>query len=66
MCQLNPMVVSQIRAFKRAMLDYPVHSNGLIDVPKTLADIVESTIGAVFIDCNFSLDTLWKVFKYKF
>ncbi|KAG4120723.1 hypothetical protein ERO13_D11G160900v2 [Gossypium hirsutum] len=33
-----------------------------VDVPKALADLVESTIGAVFIDTN-SLDVVWKVFK---
>ncbi|KAG6634998.1 ribonuclease 3-like protein 3 isoform X2 [Carya illinoinensis] len=42
---------------------YPLHSNGLIDAPKALADIVESSIGAVFIDCNSSMDTVWTVFK---
>lgn len=31
-------------------------------MPKALADLVESTIGAVFIDTN-SLDVVWKVFK---
>ncbi|XP_030459459.1 ribonuclease 3-like protein 3 [Syzygium oleosum] len=59
----KPVFEEQIQEFKRAILDYPVHSSGLIDVPKALADIVESTIGAVFVDCNFSLDTVWKVFK---
>ncbi|XP_030459477.1 ribonuclease 3-like protein 3 [Syzygium oleosum] len=58
-----PVFEDQIQAFERAILDYPVHSNGLIDVPKALANVVESTIGAVFIDCNFSLDTVWKVFQ---
>lgn len=59
----KPIFEEQIEEFKRAILDYPLHSSGLIDVPKALADIVESTIGAVFIDCNFSLDTVWKVFQ---
>ncbi|KAL3731051.1 hypothetical protein ACJRO7_027990 [Eucalyptus globulus] len=49
-----------IEEFKRAILDYP---SSLINVPKALANIVESTIGAVFIDCNFSLDTVWKPMK---
>ena len=53
----------QIREFSESILAYPLHSNGLVDVPKALADIVESTIGAVFIDCNSSLDIVWKVFK---
>ncbi|KAK3404463.1 hypothetical protein EUGRSUZ_K00771 [Eucalyptus grandis] len=59
----KPVFEEQIAEFKRAILDYPLHSSGLIDVPKALADIVESTIGAVFIDCNFSLDIVWKVFQ---
>ncbi|KAF9609939.1 hypothetical protein IFM89_019342 [Coptis chinensis] len=41
---------------------YPVHSNGLIDTPKILADTMEAVIGAVFRDSN-SVDTVWKVFK---
>ncbi|KAK8270099.1 hypothetical protein V6Z12_D11G172400, partial [Gossypium hirsutum] len=41
---------------------YPVFNTLIFDVPKALADLVESTIGAVFIDTN-SLDVVWKVFK---
>lgn len=50
----------QIKKFIKEIPDFPLHSNGLIDVPKDLADIVESAIGAVFMDSN-SLDTVWKV-----
>lgn len=53
----------QIQEFKQDLVDFPLHSNGLINVPKVLADIVESTIGAVFIDSNASIDTVWEVFK---
>ncbi|XP_057984536.1 ribonuclease 3-like protein 3 [Hevea brasiliensis] len=49
--------------FSQANLDYPLHSNGLVDVPMLLVDIVESLIVAVFIDCNSLIDTVWKVFK---
>ncbi|KAJ9170047.1 hypothetical protein P3X46_018183 [Hevea brasiliensis] len=59
----KPLLDEQIREFSQAILDYSLHSNGLIDVPKVLADIVKSLIGAVFIDCNSSIDTVWKVFK---
>ncbi|KAF8016714.1 hypothetical protein BT93_H2055 [Corymbia citriodora subsp. variegata] len=59
----KPVFEEQILEFERAISDYPLHSSGLVKVPKALADIVESTIGAVFIDCNFSLDTVWKVFQ---
>ncbi|CAN6708076.1 unnamed protein product [Malus baccata var. baccata] len=58
----KPLLEEQIREFTRAISDYPLHSNGLIDAPKNLADIVESTIGAVFMDCK-SIDVVWKVFK---
>ncbi|KAF9688275.1 hypothetical protein SADUNF_Sadunf02G0180700 [Salix dunnii] len=59
----KPLLEEQIREFSQAILDYPLHSNGLVDVPKALADIVESTIGAVFIDSNFSIEIVWKIFK---
>ncbi|XP_031263368.1 ribonuclease 3-like protein 3 [Pistacia vera] len=59
----KPLLEEQIREFSEAILDYPLHSNGLVDVPKDLADIIESTIGAVFIDSHCSIDTVWKVFK---
>ncbi|CAN6574241.1 unnamed protein product [Malus baccata var. baccata] len=58
----KPLLEEQIREFTQAIHEYPLHSNGLIDAPKNLADIVESTIGAVFMDCN-SIDIVWKVFK---
>ncbi|KAF3953692.1 hypothetical protein ACB098_06G091600 [Castanea mollissima] len=59
----KPLLEEQIREFSQGILEYPLHSNGLIDAPKALADIVESSIGAVFIDCSSSLDIVWKVFK---
>ncbi|CAK7349013.1 unnamed protein product [Dovyalis caffra] len=59
----KPVLEEQIREFSQAILDYPLHSNGLVDAPKALADIVESTIGAVFIDSDSSIDAVWKVFK---
>lgn len=51
----------QIHKFTLGISEYPLHSNGLIDAPKALADIVESSIGAVFIDSNSSIDTAWEV-----
>ncbi|XP_072983560.1 ribonuclease 3-like protein 3 [Typha latifolia] len=53
----------QIEDFMKAMHEYPTHSNGLLDPPKVLANIVESLLGAIFIDSNSSLDAVWKVFK---
>ncbi|KAL5974515.1 hypothetical protein ACLOJK_031180 [Asimina triloba] len=40
-----------------------MHSNGLVETPKILADIVESLLGAVFVDTGYSLDKVWEVFK---
>ncbi|KAL4360983.1 hypothetical protein GQ457_04G024530 [Hibiscus cannabinus] len=59
----KPLLEEQIRQFSEEIQRYPLHSNGLVDVPKALADLVESTIGAVFIDADFSIDVVWKVFK---
>ena len=43
-----------------------MHSTGLVAAPKVLADIVESLIGAIFLDSNSSLDTTWQVIKLIF
>ncbi|KAF9609938.1 hypothetical protein IFM89_019341 [Coptis chinensis] len=51
-----------IQNFSNEILKYPVHSNGLIDTPKILANTMEAVIGAVFRDST-SVDTVWKVFK---
>ncbi|RHN68918.1 putative ribonuclease III [Medicago truncatula] len=59
----KPLLGDQIQEFTKGIAEYPLHSNGLIDVPKSLADIVESTIGAIFVDCGSSVETVWKVFK---
>nr|XP_011463248.1 PREDICTED: ribonuclease 3-like protein 3 [Fragaria vesca subsp. vesca] len=58
----KPYLADQIQQFSLAVLEYPLHSNGLIDAPKDLADVVESLIGAVFMDCN-SIELVWHVFK---
>lgn len=52
---------SQIQSFINALPEYPLHSHGLINAPKVLADVVESNLGAVFIDSNSSIDTTWEV-----
>ncbi|CAA0825072.1 RNAse II-like 1 [Striga hermonthica] len=60
----NKILLSvQIKEFRNAIVEYPLHSSGLIDAPKVLADIVESLIGAIFVDSNSSTDTTWKVVK---
>ncbi|GFY97554.1 hypothetical protein Acr_12g0000950 [Actinidia rufa] len=44
----QPVLCKQIQEFIGAHSQYTVHSNGLMDAPKVLADIVESTIGAIY------------------
>ncbi|KAK4716141.1 hypothetical protein R3W88_014479 [Solanum pinnatisectum] len=53
----------QVKEFKEAILEYPLHSLGLIDPPKTLADIVESLIGAISIDSD-CMNTTWQVVNF--
>ncbi|CAN6451764.1 unnamed protein product [Victoria cruziana] len=53
----------QVEQLKRDIEDFPLHSNGLIDAPKILANVAESLIGAVYVDSGHSLDTVWKVFR---
>ncbi|XP_052177947.1 ribonuclease 3-like protein 3 isoform X2 [Diospyros lotus] len=59
----HPVLINQIQEFIAVLPRHPLHSNGLINAPKFLADIVESTIGATFVDSNSSIDTTWKVAK---
>ena len=37
-----------------------------IEIPKALGDIVESLIGAIFLDCKYDLEVVWKVIKELF
>ncbi|XP_055824571.1 ribonuclease 3-like protein 3 [Solanum dulcamara] len=59
----KPILTRRIQSFINVLPEYPLHSHGLINAPKVLADVVESTIGAVFIDSNSSIDTTWEVAK---
>ncbi|XP_060199810.1 ribonuclease 3-like protein 2 isoform X1 [Lycium barbarum] len=36
---------------------------GDIKAPKVLADIVESIMGAVYLDCGFDVNALWMIFR---
>ncbi|XP_073065522.1 ribonuclease 3-like protein 3 isoform X1 [Primulina eburnea] len=60
----NPVLKKRIQSFIDVLPKHPVHSHGLIDAPKVLADVVESTVGAVFIDSNCSIDTTWEIASY--
>ncbi|KAK4363207.1 hypothetical protein RND71_018448 [Anisodus tanguticus] len=50
------MSPAMIQSFLNVLREYPLHSHGF--APKVLADVVESTIGAIFIDRNSSIDYL--------
>ncbi|THU60946.1 hypothetical protein C4D60_Mb07t18110 [Musa balbisiana] len=39
------------------------YGGSTVKVPKMLADIVESIAAAIYVDCNFDLELLWKVFR---
>lgn len=57
----QPVLRKRIQTFIDVLPKHPLHSHGLIDAPKVLADVVESTLGAVFIDSNCSIDMTGKV-----
>ncbi|XP_073139060.1 ribonuclease 3-like protein 3 [Henckelia pumila] len=59
----KPLLANKIEEFSEDMKKYPLHSFGLIDAPKVLADIVESLIGAIYIDSNSSMDKTWEIMK---
>ncbi|WOH05756.1 hypothetical protein DCAR_0625177 [Daucus carota subsp. sativus] len=59
----KPLLSAQIEEFVSTFSRYSLSCVGLIDAPKTLANIVESTIGAVFVDCNNSNEITSKVIK---
>ncbi|KAI3464893.1 hypothetical protein Pfo_021556 [Paulownia fortunei] len=58
----KPRLAGQIKAFEEAIVRYPMHSSGLVDAPKALADVVESLVGAIYVDSN-SMDTTCKIVK---
>ncbi|KAL2483030.1 RNAse II-like 1 [Forsythia ovata] len=59
----KPFLARQIKEFEDAVVEYPLHSWGLIDAPKALADIVESLIGAIYIDSNSSMNITCQITK---
>ena len=40
------------------------YGGSFVKAPKVLADIVESIAAAVYVDCKFDLEKLWKVFLF--
>ncbi|XP_051200166.1 ribonuclease 3-like protein 3 [Lolium perenne] len=58
-----PQLDGQIDDFIKELCEYQYHSNGLLDAPKVLSDIVESLIGAIYLDSNFNQEVVWRVFR---
>lgn len=58
-----PQFDGQIDDFIKELAEYQYHSNGLLDAPKVLSDIVESLIGAIYLDSNFNQEEVWRVFR---
>ncbi|XP_028800275.1 ribonuclease 3-like protein 3 [Neltuma alba] len=63
LCHKTRLLEERVNGFKKEILEYPIHSNELVDVPKCLADLVESIIGAIFIDSDSNADIVWQVFR---
>nr|XP_043618745.1 ribonuclease 3-like protein 3 [Erigeron canadensis] len=59
----DPLLDRRVQELSEGVEEYPLHSHGLIHSPKILADIVESIIGAVYVDTSLSMDETWKVAK---
>jgi dsRNA-specific ribonuclease len=38
-----------------------IHGGSTKKATKVLADIVEAIAAAIYVDCNFDLDMMWKV-----
>jgi dsRNA-specific ribonuclease len=38
-----------------------LYGGSVVKAPKVLADIVEAIAAAVYVDCKFDLEKLWKV-----
>ncbi|GJZ45326.1 ribonuclease 3-like protein 3, partial [Tanacetum coccineum] len=56
----KPLLDKKIQDFMEGIVEFPTHSYGMIDPPKVLADILESLIGAIFIDTDKSMDETWE------
>ncbi|XBI11089.1 hypothetical protein VPH35_138215 [Triticum aestivum] len=58
-----PKLEEQIADFVKELCQYEYHSNGLLDAPKVLSDIVESLIGAIYLDSKYNQELVWQVFR---
>ncbi|KAJ6819856.1 ribonuclease 3-like protein 2 [Iris pallida] len=64
--KLDQMVEEFTMVVKREIeedFDGLPYGGSLVKAPKVLADVVESIAAAVYVDCGFNLEKLWKVFR---
>ncbi|KAK7300038.1 hypothetical protein RJT34_10872 [Clitoria ternatea] len=59
----SPPLVQSVKAFVDAVAQEdplrPISYGGAVKAPKVLSDIVESVVGAVYVDLNFNIEKLW-------
>ncbi|KAI3809736.1 hypothetical protein L1987_19336 [Smallanthus sonchifolius] len=59
----EPSLKERVQELMEGIKEHPLHSCGLINSPKILADIVEAVVGAVYVDTDFSMVKTWEVVK---
>ncbi|MFS7998880.1 putative ribonuclease III [Helianthus anomalus] len=57
----DPSLNERVQELMEGIKEHPLHSHGLINSPKILADIVEAVVGAVYVDTG--LHETWEVVK---
>ncbi|OQR71285.1 endoribonuclease Dicer-like [Tropilaelaps mercedesae] len=66
---LHKLTDSYLAALKKGLLDETLICEdetddvNCVDVPKPLGDLLESLIGAVFLDCKMNFARVWEVFR---
>ncbi|CAL4899862.1 unnamed protein product [Urochloa decumbens] len=67
--RLDLLVGQFIESVKQELTDdlaIAPYGGSVVKAPKVLADIVESIAAAVYVDCKFDLEKLWKVTRWLF
>ncbi|CAO2203664.1 unnamed protein product [Urochloa humidicola] len=67
--RLDLLVGQFIESVKQELTDdlaTAPYGGSVVKAPKVLADIVESIAAAVYVDCKFDLEKLWKVTRWLF
>ena len=55
--------VSQVKDYARPLITHIIQGE-LVEVPKVLGDLLESILGAIFLDSSHNLSAVWKVFRF--